>query len=51
MKRFLTMIYIVVVFGGIVWGIMWLENMRKESAEESRKEVEAALQEEDNWLE
>ncbi|MCZ6828188.1 MAG: hypothetical protein O7F73_01110 [Gammaproteobacteria bacterium] len=47
MKRFLTAIYLVVAVSCIVWGIMWLETMRKQSAEESRQNTEAALQEAD----
>jgi len=45
MKRFLSVTYIVVVLGCTVWGIMWLEDMRKQSAEESRRNAAAALQE------
>ena len=34
---------VLAVLGGIAWGILWLEEMRKESAEESRRAQERAL--------
>jgi len=52
MKRFLTLVYIICALGMIAWGIDYLETMRKESAEESRRETEALLKKEkDDWLE
>ena len=45
MKRLLTVAYLVILVSGVAWGIMWLEDMRKESAEEARRNTETALQE------
>ena len=47
MKRLLTVAYMVILVSGIVWGIMYLENMRKESAAEALRNTESALHSDD----
>lgn len=50
MKRLLTVAYIVIAVSCAVWGVQWLEDMRKQSAEEARQNSEAALKEgERDW--
>ena len=44
MKKLLRVAYVVVLIGGIAGGIMYLEDMRKQSAAENRRNTEAALQ-------
>ena len=43
MKRLLNVAYIVIAISCGVWGIQWLEDMRKQSAEEARLNSEAAM--------
>ena len=42
-KRLLTLFTIIVVLAAGVWGILWLEDMRKQAAQEARDNTEAAL--------
>jgi hypothetical protein len=44
MKRLLNVAYIVIAISCGVWGIQWLEEMRKQSAEEARLNSEAAME-------
>ena len=47
-SKLLRLVTVLAVLGGIAWGILWLEDMRKQSAEESRRAQERALEQGDS---
>ena len=43
MKRLFKLVTFLAVVASIVWGILWLEDMRKQSAQEARDHTEAVM--------